>query len=52
MLLLERATKKRRRRIYRYRTRVLWATVIVLSIMIIAGAILLASMDSYELLNK
>jgi hypothetical protein len=52
MLLLEKTTKKKKRRIYRYRTRVFWITVIVLSMMIIAGTIVLASMDSYEWLSQ
>ena len=45
MPLLEKS-QKRKRSIYR--TRVIWITVIVLGVMIVAVTILLASMDNYN----
>jgi hypothetical protein len=52
MPLLEKATKKKRSRIYRYRVRFLWITLIVLGSMTILGTILLASMDNYDWLLR
>ncbi|MGA9587196.1 MAG: hypothetical protein WBQ95_17825 [Terracidiphilus sp.] len=48
MVLLEKTTKKKRSRVYEYRLRLLWITVIALGTMIIVGTILLASMDNYK----
>jgi len=52
MPLLEKTTKKKRSRLYRSHVRVLWITVIALGVMIIGGAIVLASMDNYDWLLK
>jgi hypothetical protein len=48
MVLLEKTTKKKRSRAYGYRSRVLWMMAIALGAVIVAGTILLASMDSYK----
>lgn len=48
MPLLVKTRKRKRSRFYRYRVRVLWIAVIVLGLMMILGAILLASMKDYD----
>jgi hypothetical protein len=51
MLLLEKAANKKGSRIQRNRIRVLWITIMVIGLMIIAGTILIASMDNYDWLR-
>jgi len=48
MPLLVKTRKTKRRRFYRHRVRVLWLAVIVLGLMMLLGAILLASMKDYD----